>query len=586
MMSSMRVLSGRNYQNAQNVLQFQGNCADDGCGSAAFSVPWVHMKRSSSLLLLLLLFALADAAPRLIVVVNLDQCRYDYLVRFRDHFGRGGFRRLIDGGANFTSATFKHANNVTGPGHAVLLSGSYGWANGIITNSWFDRTTGRSVYCVDDPSARPVGGGSGGRSPVRMAGGTFGDQLRIHSGFKGHVISISHKDRAAILMGGKMPDAAYWMADSVFVSSTYYMSTLPSWVEAFNRSGAAQSYFGRIWDRALPVEAYALMDSDDVRYEWGGAGLGRAFPHPITGDNPHGLTQSYYQAMLTSPFGLDLLAQFAVMAVDSEHLGADDVTDLLCVSFSSTDYVGHAFGPNSQEVMDMTVQADRVLAGLLDAIDRRVGLANTIVVLTSDHGVSPIPEYLQREAPALGARRISSGRLREFCERTMSGMYGAPPTGSTWVLRLGHGTVYLDDVLLRKNHLERNAAAQRLADSLAQWPGVAFATSVHDLLSTAGGPPLREKFRRSLYPGRTGDLVFAFQPFIVMDDGTEGADHGAPYDLDAHVPLIFFGPGVRPGTYTGDVSPVDLAPTLSALTGIEFPPGRDGRVLSEAIAFP
>jgi predicted AlkP superfamily pyrophosphatase or phosphodiesterase len=541
------------------------------------------MKRLFRILSCLVPLVAADAAPRLILVVSLDQFRYDYLVRFQDRFGEGGFRRFMSAGANFANAAFEHANNVTGPGHAVLLSGSYGWTNGIATNSWYDRVAGKSIYCVEDPAVRPLGGGTEGRSPANMIGGTFGDQLRIHTGFRGKVISVSQKDRAAILMGGKMPNAAYWLADSVFVTSTYYMPALPPWVEAFNRSGAAQVFRGRRWERALPLEAYASMDSDDVPYEWGGAGLGRTFPHPITGDDPQGRSPSYYQAMLTSPFGMELLAQFALAAIDSERLGADDVTDLLCVSFSSSDYVGHAFGPHSQEMMDMVVQADRILAGFLDAIDSRVGLRNTIVVLSSDHGVSPIPEYLQREAPALGAHRIPSHQFRAFCESTMTRVYGQPPAGTRWVLRLGHATVYFDYTALRKYRLDPDAAAQVLADSLKRWPAVAAAVAVRDLITNSGGPPLWEKFRRSYFPGRTGDLVYAFQPFIVMDDGKEGADHGSPYPDDAHVPLMLYGPGIRPGVFMSEVSPADIAPTLSALLGVNIPPGCEGRVLIEAL---
>lgn len=545
------------------------------------------MKRLFFLLFAALLCTGAPAAPRLIVVVSLDQFRYDYLVRFQDHFGEGGFRRLLEGGANFTSATFKHAHNVTGPGHAVLLTGSYGWANGIVTNSWYDRVIGRSVYCVADPAVRLVGGGRGeGVSPLNMIGGTFGDQLRLHTNFRGKVVSVSIKDRAAILMGGKLPNGVYWMADSIFVSSSYYTQVLPSWVEAFNSSGAAQSYWGRAWERSLPPEVYATMDSDNARYEWGGAGLGKTFPHPITGDEPNARTKSYYQAMLTSPFGLEFVAQFAEAAIDGEGLGADATTDLLCVSFSSTDYVGHAFGPNSHEIMDMVVQADRVLAGFFDVIDARVGLDNTLIALTSDHGVSAIPEYLQKNAPSAGAARIPGDRLKNFCEETLRRALGPPSPDASWIMRLGHGTIYLDYEVLRKKNRDRDMVARLLADSLTRWSAVAIAVSVRDLLSQTTGQPLLEKLRRSYYPGRTGDVMFALKPFTVMDDGTEGADHGSPYDYDAHVPLIFMGAGVKSGTYTRDVSPADLAPTLSAMTGIEFPAGRDGCVLTEAIGQP
>jgi predicted AlkP superfamily pyrophosphatase or phosphodiesterase len=539
------------------------------------------MKRLFPFFLLLLSVTVADAAPRLIIVLSFDQFRYDYLVRFREHLGKEGFRRLIDGGANFTSVAYEHANTTTGPGHAVILSGTYGWTNGIVANSWFDRIQNRSVYCVEDRSVRPVGGGRDGRSPANMIGATFGDQLRIASGFRSRVISVSDKDRAAVLMGGKSANGAYWMADSAFVSSSYYMDSLPSWVTAFNRSGASQAYRGKRWERALPLEAYAAMDDDDVPYEWGGAGLGKTFPHPITGDTAGG-QGTYYDAMLTSPFGIDLLAKFALAAVEGEHLGEDEIPDLLCIGFSSTDLVGHAYGPNSQEVMDMAVQTDRILGGLLDAVDRRVGLRNTVIVVTADHGVTPIPEYLERRAPSFGAMRIASSRFKEYCESTMTRRYG-PPAGGRWLLRLGHGTLYLNPAALEKAGVDTDAAAHVLADSLLRFPGIAAAVSMHDLLTMPEGPPVWQRFRRSVFPGRTGDLVYAFKPFVVMDDGPEGADHGAPYADDSHVPLVLFGSGIHPGTYAMNAAPIDLAPTLSALLGVNAPPASEGRVLWEAL---
>ncbi len=546
------------------------------------------MKRIASLPVLLLGVAAVSfaAPPRLIVVIGLDQFRPDYLVRFRDGFGEGGFRRLLDGGANFTAAAFTHANNVTGPGHAAMLSGSYGWTNGIVSNSWFDRASGKSIYCVEDPAARPVGGGSEGRSPLQLLTGTFGDQLREATGFRGRVISVALKDRAAILMGGKSPDGAYWFSDSVFVTSSYYRSVLPSWVETFNRSGAAQQYYGSVWDRLLPAGAYASMDVDDAPYEWGGNGLGRTFPHRIVGDDPQGRSPSYYQAMLSSPFGLDLLARFALTAIDSEQLGADDVPDLLCVSFSSIDYAGHAFGPDSHEMMDMVVRTDRMLAQFLDAIDRRVGLRNAVVVVTSDHGVTPIPEFLEKHAPALGARRIRPDRFRADCEAAMVRTFGEPPQGSRWILRLGHATVYLDRGALAARGIDAGAATRVLCDSMMRWADINAAVPVGELMASGGGPPLWEKFRRSIFPGRSGDLVYALRPYRVLDDGSEGADHGSPYSDDAHVPLLLFGAGIRPGAYTGPASPVDIAPTLSALTGINPPPGSEGRVLEEALQLP
>lgn len=521
--------------------------------------------------------------PRLVVVITIDQFPYEYLVRFGPWFGAGGFRRLMAGGANFTHASYKHAITLTGPGHAVILSGSYGNQNGIVGNSWYDIDAHAPVYCVEDTTAKIVGAAGPGRSPANFIGSTYGDELRITTGFRSKVIAISHKDRAAILTGGKLANAAYWIADSSFVTSTYYMDALPGWVRAFNSSGAVNDYFGRFWHSRVPQEAFLGTDADDVPYETGGAGLGRTFPHPITGGNSRAITSSFYDAVLTSPYGNEILASFAKAALRGEQLGRRGVTDLLAVSFSSNDYVGHAFGPQSREALDMSVATDSIIADFLSFLDAELGAGSYIVALTSDHGVSPTPEYLLRQRPGTDAGRVPSDSISARCEAALNARWGTPPSGLRWIERMIDRNIYFRRAVLQELRAAPEEAARVAAGALARLRGIAAAYTRGQIETGAPRSPLDEKVKRSYHPLRSGDLMFVLKPYFLQGSAPRGTSHGEPYPYSAHVPLIIMGAGVTPGWFAIDTSPADLAATLSALTGIEFTAQGEGRVLTEAL---
>jgi predicted AlkP superfamily pyrophosphatase or phosphodiesterase len=523
------------------------------------------------------------ADPRLVVVISIDQFPYNYLERFRMHFGKDGFRRLLDSGATFTAASYEHALTVTAAGHAVILSGAYGDQQGIISNEWYDRTRHRGVSCVSDDTAQLVGAIGAGSSPRHFIGSTFGDELRIATGFQSKVISVSLKDRSAILLGGKLATAAYWMRDSAFVSSTYYLRTLPDWVRDFNTSGTINANFGRTWTRALPDSAYASMDRDDAPYEDGGKGLGITFPHPIHGGNPDRITQEFFNALIRSPFGNEILLNFAKQALVGEKLGGRGVTDLLCIGFSANDYVGHAYGPHSHEVLDMTVRTDRAIGDLLSFLDREIGLPNCIIALTSDHGVAPIPEYLHSRFPSADTRRVPHESFRAFCDSVARKNFGSPPRGNRWIEAMVGRNIYLNHNALRTVGIAPDAAAQVIVDALRRRDEVAAAYSHRELELLTPSSPLQRRFKHSFYPIRSGDVAYALKPYLFEGDNSTGTTHGDPYDYAAHVPLLLFGDGIQRGRYALASSPADLAPTLSALCGVEFPAGRDGRVLVEAL---
>jgi predicted AlkP superfamily pyrophosphatase or phosphodiesterase len=541
-----------------------------------------------SFVLLVLLFACDVSAqpperPKLVVVIALDQFPFEYLVRFGRWFGPGGFRRLMTEGAVFTHASFGHSLLLTGPGHAAIMSGTYGHVNGIIANTWYDRARHAPVYCVDDPSAPLVGTTGAGKSPWRFIGTSYGDELRLATGFRAKVITVSDKDRAAVLTGGKLANGAYWMSDSLFVTSSYYMAALPPWAREFNAGGSVNAYFGRTWNLRLPPAALQEADEDDVVYEDGGNGLGRTFPHRITGTDPKRITPSFYTALIESPFGNEVLVSFAKAAMRAEQLGKRGVTDLLVVSFSATDYVGHAFGPHSREVMDLAVAADSAIADLLRFLDTELGAGTYVAALSSDHGVAPIPEYILRHHPGADAGRVPSDSIAARCESALRSRWGVPANGLRWIEKVVNGNIYLRGAVLQEFHTDPQPAARVAAEALMRLGGIAAAYPREDLEAAAGLRPLLENMQRSYHPLRSGDLMYALKPEYL--EGTErmGTSHGQPYEYDQHVPLIIMGPGIKPGSYAGRVSPIDLAPTLSVLTGTEFPAQCEGRVLTEAL---
>ena len=511
------------------------------------------------------------ARPRLVVAIAVDQLRADYMDRFRPYFGPGGFNLFLQRGASFAEARYEHASTSTCPGHAVILTGSYGMVNGIVANDWYDVRSGREVYCAEDSTVTLVGSAEPGRSPRNLFGSTVGDVLKAGTGGRSRVVTVSAKDRSAIMLGGHLADAAYWIVDTLFVTSTYYRPDLPTWARDFNASGAISKYFGRKWEHLLPAAAYAAMGPDDEPAETDAAGLGRTFPHPIADG----------KAFDRSPFLNDVVAEFAMRAVSAEGLGRDTVPDLLGISFSANDRVGHAYGPESHEVMDVTVRLDRTLQKLFGFLDRTVGLANVVIVLTADHGVGSMPEALQRLHRGASARRLDPAVIGAAVERALVARYGAAPAPG-WIAYHHSPMIYLNRAALVARHAELEDA-ERVAQAAVQGvPGV------HEVLTGAELTRLREADVesgpvRSFHPARSGDLYYRLEPYWLADDGTTGTDHGSGWRYDQQVPLLWFGRGIAPGTHQGPAQVTDIAPTLSALLGLVSTGGAQGRVLTEML---
>ncbi|HET6363342.1 MAG TPA: alkaline phosphatase family protein [Gemmatimonadota bacterium] len=520
--------------------------------------------------------------PRLVLVIVLDQFPYDYLRRFRSHFGAGGFELLLERGAVLTSGRYEHATTRTCPGHAVILSGTHADINGIISNQWFSAAEDSVVSCVTDAAFHLIGAEGYGRSPQRFLGSTVGDALKRATNGRARVVSMSFKDTSAIMMGGRLADEAYWVEDSLFVTSAYYMDRLPDWVRGFNGAARFSSHFGSTWDRLLPAEAYALQGPDDAPGEDGGDGLGRVFPHPVDGGSST-MSSAFLDAFGKTPFANEVLEAFAEEVIVNEGLGQDEITDLLAVSFSANDKAGHAYGPDSHEVMDLTVRTDRLLARLFAFLEDRVGLESTVIVLTADHGIAPLPEALRRLHSEVHTGRIHPDRLREAAEAALVEAYGSAPGSRSWLRAYVEHHFYLDHSLLAERDIPREAAARVLALALSRLEGIHEAFTHADLVRAAvrGEPGIQALL--SFHPHRSGDVFVHFDPFWFEYDEIYGTTHGSPWEYDARVPIILFGPGVRPGFYREKSSVAQIAPTLAALLDVDVPTGSQRAALNAVL---
>jgi predicted AlkP superfamily pyrophosphatase or phosphodiesterase len=488
-------------------------------------------------------------APHLILLVAVDQMRYDYLPRFAEAF-TGGFRRLARDGAVFTNAHLDHYPSVTAVGHSAMFTGAPPSMSGIIGNDWYDRALKRNVTSVEDPGTRLLGGGgAAGSSPHRLRVSTVGDELKMaHPASR--VIGISHKDRSAILMAGRMADLALWWdtQTGAFVSSTWYVPELPRWAAEFNARRPADAWLGREW-RALGEGGALLAKMPDT-------------PGP-----------AYYASLYSSAFGNELLTSLAEAALEGERLGGRGVTDILALSYSCNDAVGHDKGPHSAEVRDITVRTDLALERLLAAIDRRVGLARTVVIVTADHGVAPVPE--QMTAWKMPAGRLLRADLERVAADALERAFG--PGG--WLEGRAGSALYLNRALMAERGVDPTVAERRLATGVEALEPVWRAYTRSQLLEGRVPPdPWSRRVILSFDRERSGDVEVLLEPYWMS--ASAGTTHGTTYSYDTHIPLMVMGPGIRRGRFDRTVVLNDLAPTLATLLGIETPSGSSGETLT------
>ena len=526
--------------------------------------------------------------PKLVLQITVDQLRGDMPTRFLDRLGEGGFRYLLEHGTHYASAHYQHANTETAVGHATLFTGAYPSAHGIVANDWIDSTTGAFVYNTEDDRHHLIGKSPQphkGMSPRNLLASTIGDELVLHNAGRSRVFSVSVKDRGAILPGGHA-GKAFWYSKSTgdFVTSTYYYDAYPEWVTTWNDKKLAEDYRGKRWELLHNQSTYIAAAIDDRPFEADFPPMGRTFPHAL-GDDKY-----LFLRLSLSPVGDVLTLDFTKALFEAEQLGRGPATDFLAVSFSSTDYVGHLFGPSSLESEDNLLRLDRVLAELFAYVDDQVGLENTLIVLSADHGAPDAPEHVAAIGMETGRFAFDyfkkPGPLTEALHRR----FGRGDLIATH----SHPYLYLDPEALADAGLSAKEVEQFLADEIIKLPGIAYAMTRTALLDgRVAGAPIQDQIRRSFHPRRSGNIHLVPEQYWFLHSteeaqqmGLEGiaAIHGSPWTYDTFVPIFFAGNRVPQGKVYRKVGPHDIAATIAAYLDIKPPSGSVGTPLVEVLA--
>ena len=510
----------------------------------------------------------APCRPKLVVMIVIDQFRPDYLERFRPYFVERGFNLLL-GGANFVNCRYDYAITATGPGHATLFTGAYPNIHGIVENGWYDRSLGRAVNCVEDPAAKLVDTAEGpaqqrGPSPRNLLGSTLGDELRFASDFQSKVISIGLKDRAAILAGGHTANAAYWYQSGTgrFVTSTYYVAALPAWVAKFNQQSPAKDYCGKAWE--------ALAETPGV--------AGKVFARFRPGPSETCPDANFLGWLDGTPYMTDIELKFAREAIRNERLGQGPATDLLTISLSVNDYIGHESGPYSPELADLTIRTDRYLADFFSDLDRMVGLDNVWITLSADHGVAPTPQFVKEHQLGLGS--FQAGSIATAVQQALSQAFGE----EQWLRSVSLPYIYLNQTALQKRQVPAERAEAEAASAAAAVPGVgAVFTRTQLLTGSTGESPLARKAANSFHRQRSGDVFLILDPYAVPVGSETETTHGSPWNYDAQVPMLLWGSAFKPGVYAVPCQAIDLVATLAVALGLNQPSGAQGQPLTPAL---
>ena len=520
-------------------------------------------------------FAIAQVQqPKLVVGIVVDQMRFDYINRYWNDYGDDGFKRLISEGYNCTNTHFNYIPTYTGPGHASIYTGATPSTHGIISNYWYDRELEEYGYCVSDADMNTVGADneSGKMSPAKMLTTTLGDELRLFSMNRSKVISIGLKDRSAVLPGGHMANFAFWLDSETgdFVSSSYYGLRLPKWAQKFNKKELCETYLSEKWELLLPSKAYDESLNDNSAYEepFGGQKYPK-FPH----DLPDLLKENGKGLIKATPYGNSLTKDMAIAAIEGEGLGEDIHTDLLAVSFSSPDYVGHQFGTDSKEIQDTYLRLDRDLASFLSYLDDQIGKENVLVFLTADHGAVRTPSYLKdRKIPAGYFEAEEPIRaLKQFLQN----IYGF----GDWVKTYGDAQIFLNRELIFEKYLSLEEVQQQAADFMLRFDGVQKAVTGRNLENNEFDNGVLACLQKGFNQKRSADVFLVLDPAWIEYSRT-GTTHGSGYTYDRHVPLIWYGWNVKPGHTRDKIAVTDIAGTVSSLLGISFPSGSEANVIS------
>jgi len=517
--------------------------------------------------------------PKLVVGIVIDQMRYDYLTRFTDRYSENGFKRLLNDGFSLENAHYNLIPTYTAVGHASIYTGTTPSEHAIISNNWYDKFAKESIYCVNDANYKTIGNESneGEKSPYRMLTTTVTDQLHLAQNMHGKTIGIAIKDRSSILPAGHTANAAYWFSGGNYgqwISSSFYMEQLPNWVNKFNASKKVEDYLSTPWETLYEMNTYTQSIADNNEFEALHNGEKTpTFPHNIPALRKNNGNYSLIKAI---PAGNSITADFAKAAIIGEHLGKSEYTDFLTISFSSTDYVGHQYGPASVEIEDTYLRLDNDLAELFETLDAEVGEGNYTIFLTADHAAVHVPAYLQ--SLKIPAHYFDGTKFKKHLTTITEKYYNS----TKLIENISNYQVFLNKKVLDSLGLEQNTVAQKIADEAISFDGIYKAVTARTLQTTHFSEGILNSLQNGYNQKYSGDVMLLPYP-ATLSYGRKGTSHGSGYSYDTHVPILFYGNGIQKGSSSKRYEIVDIAPTIANLLQIEAPNSTSGKVISEAL---
>ena len=521
-------------------------------------------------------FSQTVSRPKLVVGIVVDQMRWDYLYRYYDRYAaNGGFKRMLNQGFSCDNTFIPYAPTVTAPGHATIYTGSVPAIHGITGNFWWENNKGHDMYCTVDDMEKNVGSGvaeEGSQSPRNLLVTTIGDELKLATNSRSKVIGVALKDRGGILAAGHMANAAYWYDGKTgnFITSTYYMKELPAWVSDFNSKKLVNKYYEQGWNTLYPINTYTQSTADDKKYE--STGIGKGFPYDLKrfiGTN--------YNPVLTTPYGNTLTTEFAKAVLTNEKLGTGKETDILTVSYSSPDYIGHGFGPNSIEQEDDFLRLDKELADLLDFLDSKVGKDQYTVFLSADHGVAHVPAFMAENKIPSGS--INPENLKKDINSKLQEVYGK----NNLIVSSFNYQYYLNMPAIDSAKLDKEKIINSIINYVSWQPGISRVFATDEMMETPMNKKMREMFANGYYPKRSGQIQVVMDPHWIEGFSATGTTHGAWAPYDAHIPLLWYGWGIKQGKLNRETYMTDIAATLAALLHIQMPSGCVGQVITEVL---
>lgn len=517
--------------------------------------------------------------PKLVVGIVVDQMRYDYLARFDSKYSNDGFKRIINNGFSLENAHYNYIPTYTAVGHTSIYTGTTPENHGIIANGWYDKYAKKWIYCVDDANYETVGSAKGGKkSPYRMQTTTITDQLKLAQNMQNKTISIAIKDRSSVLPGGHTANGVYWFEggkEGKWITSTFYMKELPKWVNDFNNSGKVDEYIATPWNTLYDINTYTESIADDNPYEGLFKGKEKpVFPYDIP--NLKGKNGGY-SLLKEIPAGNSLTTDFAKAAIIGENLGKSEHTDFLTISFSSTDYVGHKFGVDSKEIEDTYLRLDKDLAELFMFLDKEVGKDNYTLFLTADHAAVQVPSYLQ--SLKIPAHYSKSGEFKKYINTITLQYFNSDKI----VENISNFQIFLNKEEIARLKLDVNAVAQKIADEAINHDKMYKAVTARTMQTTHFTDGILQKLQKGYNQKFSGDILLIPLPSTISSYSITGTTHGSGYSYDTHVPIIFYGNGIKKGSSKKVYAITDIAPTIANLLQVEFPNGTTGQIVDEAL---